>query len=309
MTADVSTATPKFGATSRWLARFDDLLEQPVGTRSIAVVRIGAGMVAAALLWSIARAAWRGDTYHDRFHDPFLDALPHPGPATFTAIVTIGLVAALATALGLASRISSATTTLTVGIYLAASTTHLHNNRAYLFAVLLGVSLAPSGRSLSLDRVLRRRFGNASPPETMPGWPLWLLRFECALVYGASGFSKLVDPDWFGGTVTWGRVVVNETMVRSSALPEFVQDLVLDRSFHTVAAKLVVATELAIATGLWWRRTRPWAVALAVGFHVAIELSAEVQSFSYLAVVVLVVWADPDLRSPFVRSRLRRVSA
>ncbi len=143
----------------------------------------------------------------------------------------------------------------------------------------------------------------------MAGWPLWLLRFECSLVYAASGFSKLIDPDWFGGTVTWGRVVTQEAMLRSSVLPEFVQDLLVERSFHTVAAKVIVLTELFIAAGFWWRPMRRWAVAVAVAFHVAIELSAEVQTFSYLAVGVLFVWADPDLRLPGPTRRFRRVAA
>ena len=142
-------------------------------------------------------------------------------------------------------------------------------------------------------------------PETMAGWPLWLLRFECSLVYGASGFSKLIDPDWFGGTVTWGRVVTQEAMVRASVMPEFVQDLVLDRSVHSVAAKVIVLTELFIAGGLWWRRTRPWAVVAAIGFHLTIEASASVQSFSYLGIAVLFVWADPDLARSRSASRGR----
>ena len=85
--------------------------------------------------------------------------------------------------------------------------------------------------------------------------------------------------------------------MRSSVLPDVVVDLLLDRSFHSFAAKFVVLTELFIAGGLWWRRTRPWAVAAAVAFHVMIELSAEVQVFSYLGLAVLVVWAPPSLRS------------
>ena len=51
------------------------------------------------------------------------------------------------------------------------------------------------------------------------------------------------------------------------------------------------------------------ALAVAVAFHVAIELSAEVQTFSYLAIGVLVVWADPDLRVTPVRTRFRNVTA
>lgn len=279
--------------------RLDELLARPVGTRSIAVVRIVAGLVAFVQLRPIAVAGLRGDTFHDRFHEPFLDPVfeivPMLGPAPYTALIVAGAIAALALAAGAATKVASIITTTAVGYHLVVSTTHLHNNRAYLFAVLVGLSLAPTGRSWSVDRRWRRRRGLAPLPEHMPGWPLWLLRVQCSVVYAASGFSKLVDPDWFGGTVTWGRVVVQESMVRASALPEVVQDLLLDRSFHTVAAKLVVITELFIAVGLWWRGTRPWAIATAVVFHVSIELSASVQTFSYLAIGVLFVWADPTL--------------
>lgn len=289
--------------------RFDALLARPVGTRSIAVVRVAVGLVAFVHLRPIATAALRGDTFHDRFHEPFLDpvfdVVPMLGPKPFTALMLAGAVAALATAVGALTKAATILTTTAVGYHLLVSTTHLHNNRAYLFAVLVGLSLAPAGRSLSVDRRWRRRRGLEPSPEVMPGWPLWLLRFECALVYGASGFSKLVDPDWFGGTVTWGRVVTEEAALRASILPEVVQDLLLDRSFHTVAAKAVVLTELFIAGGLWWRRTRPWAVATAVVFHVMIELSASVQTFSYLAIGVLLVWADPDL--PGVRHQVDRL--
>jgi uncharacterized membrane protein YphA (DoxX/SURF4 family) len=143
----------------------------------------------------------------------------------------------------------------------------------------------------------------------MAGWPLWLLRFQCSLVYAASGVSKLVDPDWFGGTVTWGRVVKQEALLRASILPDWAQDLLLERSFHTVAAKAIVLTELFIAAGLWWRPTRWLAVATAVVFHISIELSADVETFSYLAIAVLIIWADPDLRIATRRSKIPMVSA
>ena len=131
--------------------------------------------------------------------------------------------------------------------------------------------------------------------ECGPAWTLWLLRFACATVYFASGFSKLIDPEWFGGTVTWGRVVLGEDDLRASVLPDPIVDVIVDRTFHSFAARAIVLTELFIATGLWWRRTRPWAVAVAIVFHVMIEISSNVQLFSWLAIAVLVVWIDPDL--------------
>ena len=74
-----------------------------------------------------------------------------------------------------------------------------------------------------------------------------------------------------------------------------------DRGFHTGAAKFIVLTELFIAVGLWWRRTRYAAVWVAVVFHVAIEGSASVQVFSLLGIAVLVIWAVPSTRDRVLR--------
>ena len=79
-------------------------------------------------------------------------------------------------------------------------------------------------------------------------------------------------------------------------LPPWSVDVLTNRSFNTVSAKLVIATELFIAAGLWSRRTRYAAVWVAVCFHVAIQLSASVEVFSYLAIAALVIWAVPSTR-------------
>jgi hypothetical protein len=80
----------------------------------------------------------------------------------------------------------------------------------------------------------------------------------------------------------------------ASILPDWTVELLVERSFHTGAAKVIVLTELFIAIGLWWRPTRYVAIAVAIGFHIVIELTARVEVFSYLAVAVLVIWAVPD---------------
>jgi membrane protein implicated in regulation of membrane protease activity len=159
--------------------------------------------------------------------------------------------------------------------------------------------VAPCGRELSVDAWIRRRRGRPALDRSAPAWPLWLLRFECAAIYGASGLSKLLDSDWFGGTVTWQRVV--RARDELGALPDWVVSLLTDRTFHTGAAKFIVLTELFIAAGLWWRRTRYAAVWVAVVFHVSIEASASVQVFSFLAVAVLVIWAVPSTRDRVLR--------
>jgi membrane protein implicated in regulation of membrane protease activity len=210
--------------------------------------------------------------------------------------------------------VATTTTFAIVAYNLFLSTTHFHNNRAYLVIVLGLLALSPCGRELSLDAWIRRRRGRPALDRSAPAWALWLLRFECAAVYGASGLSKLVDPDWFGGTVTWQRVVRARDRLEEWPLPDWAISLLTDRSFHTGAAKIIVLTELCIALGLWWRGTRYAAVWVAVAFHVAIELSASVQVFSFLAISVLVIWAVPSTRDRVLRidptaARQRRLGA
>ncbi len=280
-------------------ARLDELLGRPVSMRALALLRIFAGPVVLLHLRPFLSDSLDGRIYSDAFYEPYATWYPELPGAVYIGLLWLAAVAAVAMSLGLLTRLATATTFLIVAYNLFLSTTHFHNNRAYLLIVLGVLAVAPSGRELSLDAWLRRRRGLPALDPRAPGWPLWLLRFECAVVYGASGFSKLVDPDWFGGTVTWQRVVRAQDQLE--AWPDWVVSLLTDRSFHTGAAKLIVLTELFIALALWWRGTRYAAVWVAVIFHVSIEGSASVQVFSFLAIAVLLVWAVPSTRDRVLR--------
>ncbi|HZB41227.1 MAG TPA: HTTM domain-containing protein [Ilumatobacter sp.] len=278
------------------LAAFDILLGRPVSMRAMALLRLLVGPVVLLHLRPILDAARRGRIYRDSFHEPYAAWYPDLPRELYVAMLWIAVVAALAMTIGLLTRVATATAFLIVTYNVFLSTTHMHSNRAYLMLVLAALAVVPCGRELSLDAWIRRVRGRPPLPTSSPGWPLWLLRFEAATVYAASGLSKLFDRDWFSGTVTWHRVVLVRDRVEASVLPSWAVDVLTDRSFHTVAAKLIIATELCIAAGLWSRRTRYAAVWLAICFHLAIELSAEVQVFSLLAIAALVIWAVPSSR-------------
>jgi uncharacterized membrane protein YbhN (UPF0104 family) len=260
-----------------------------------------AGPVVLVHLRPFLADGWAGRTYRDAFYEPYGTWYPELPDAAYVGLLTLGAIAAVAMSLGLLTRLATATTFGVVAYNLFLSTTHFHNNRAYLVIVLGLLAVAPCGRELSLDAWIRRCRGRPPLDLSAPAWPLWLLRFECAAIYAASGFSKLVDPDWFGGTVTWQRVVRAREQLEGWPLPDWAVSALTDRAFHTGAAKLIVVTELFIAAGLWWRRTRYAAVGVAVVFHVAIDLSAAVQVFSYLAIAVLVIWAVPSTRDRVLR--------
>jgi hypothetical protein len=283
----------------RLIERLDDLLGRPVSMRALALLRVLTGPVVLLHLRPFLSDSLDGRTYRDTFYEPYAAWYPELPEAMYVGLLWLAAATAVSMSLGFLTRLATATTFAIVAYNVFLSTTHFHNNRAYLLIVLGVLAVAPCGRELSVDAWARRRRGRPALDLRAPGWPLWLLRFECAAVYGASGLSKLVDPDWFGGTVTWQRVV--RARDELGALPDWAVSVLTDRAFHTGAAKFIVLTELFIALGLWWRGTRYVAIWVAVVFHLSIEASASVQVFSFLAIAVLVIWAVPSTRDRVVR--------
>jgi len=270
------------------IAAIDELLGRQVSMRALTLLRVLAGPIVLLHLLPFLGDSLDGRTYADAFYEPYADWYPELPESVYIGLLWVAAVAAVAMSLGLLVRLATATTFAIVTYNLFLSTTHFHNNRAYLVIVLGLLALAPTDR------------------DQGPAWPLWLLRFECSAVYAASAISKLVDPDWFGGTVTWQRVVRARDDLEAWPLPDWAVSLLTNRDFHTGAAKVIVLTEVFIAAGLWLRPTRYLAVWIAVGFHVMIELSASVQVFSVLAISVLVVWAVPTTRDRVIRVDSRR---
>ena len=233
--------------------------------RSLALLRVLAGPAVLLHLQPFLSDAFDGRIYSDAFYEPYASWYPEAPRGLYVALLVLAAIAAVAMSIGLLTRLATATTFAIVTYNLFLSTTHFHNNRAYLVIVLAVLAVAPCGRELSLDAWIRRRRGRPALDLTAPAWPLWLLRFECAAIYAASGTSKLLDPDWFGGTVPWQRVV--QARDELHALPHWAVSVLTDRDVYTVAAKVIVLTELFIAAGLWSRRTRYAAVWIAVVFH------------------------------------------
>lgn len=265
------------------MRRLDELLGRTVSLRALHVLRVLVGPIVVLHLWPFLDDARQGRIYRDTFTEPYAAWYPHLPRDLYVALLWLGAVAAVVMSLGVLTRAATVTTFVVVTYNLFLSTTHYHHNRAYLVVVLAALAATPTA-------------------EEGPAWPLWLLRMEAAVVYGASGVSKLLDADWWGGTVTWDRVVrVEHRLVTETPLPGWAIDLLTNRDVHTAVAKVIVLTEIFLAAGFWFRRTRSAAVWLAVVFHALIEISASVQVFSYLSVAALVIWAVPATRDRVVR--------
>ena len=267
------------------LARLDAAVE----ARPLVPLRIAVGPLVLLHLTPFLERAADGIIYRDRFWLPYADWYPLLPRGLYVALLWSAVVAGLLVSVGIVTRIASWWCAAAVGYNLFLSQTHYHHNRAFLLILLVGVAVLPVGSRLSLDRVLH------VPSVLSIGrgrrLALEVLRLEVALVYIASGFSKLIDPDWWGGTVTRLRVVAG--VDRLGWLPDSVVNLLLDPDFHAWAAKAIVLTELFIGVGLLWRRTRYAAVWVAIPFHLSIEATAAVQVFTWAALAALVIWVTP----------------
>ena len=183
--------------------------------RALALLRVLAGPAVLLHLQPFLSDALDGRIYRDAFYEPYAAWYPELPDALYVGAARGSRRWRPWPCRSASSPALATATTFAIVTYnLFLSTTHFHNNRAYLVIVLGLLAVAPCGRELSLDAWLAAAGGCRRSTLTAPAWPLWLLRFECAAVYGASGLSKLVDPDWFGGTVTWQRVVRARTSWR-----------------------------------------------------------------------------------------------
>jgi hypothetical protein len=274
----------------------DRALEQVGSVRAVAVLRIAIGPITLLHLRPFLRDARAGVSYTDHFWEPFISWLPELSDGLWFGLLWLGAAAAVLMTVGLCTRVASAVTFAVVAFNLLLSQTHFHHNTVFLAIVLFGVALLPSGRELSIDAWLRRRLRRPALPTVVPLWPLWLLRGQLSLVYLASGGSKLIDPDWFGGLVLWDRMVRNQHVLDPTPLPAWSIDVLTSRWLFFILGPVIVGTELFIGLGLWFARTRLAAIWMAILFHVAIEISAHVQVFSYAAIAALAVWVTPTAR-------------
>lgn len=292
--------------SSRMRSWWDALFDEVGSLRAVALVRLLFGPIVVFHLWGFLVAALDGRTYQSRFHEPFWAWLPHPPPSLYTAMIAVGVVAGVAMTVGLASRLATTTAFAVVAYNLLLDQNAFQHNRAFLVMNLGMLALQPTGLALSLD-ARRHRIRTGYPPSDLGLlWPLRLQRLLLSSVYLASAGSKLLDPDWRSGLVLWDRVARFSFRIEALPFGDGLADLLTDRWVYWWFAPVVLGTELFIGLGLWSERTRLAAIWVAVAFHLSIEVSADVHTFSYAALAALAVWAVPSTRDRTVVHAGRR---
>lgn len=156
-------------------------------------------------------------------------------------------------------------------------------NHGYLFCWLAVIMIfLPAGRQLSWDvwrkPEKRRNF--------IPFLYLFVLRFLIGIVYFFGGIAK-INGDWLRG------VPLIDWMAYKSSLPVIGPILGLSWTPYFMAY-VGLLLDLTVVVFLLNRRTRPWAFALVICFHLLNMLIFNIGIFPYLSVSLTALYFPPD---------------
>jgi hypothetical protein len=261
------------------LARVLSRLNEPCDGAGLGAFRI---LLAALLCFSIARFwayGWIDDLYvRPPFHFTYYGfgwVRPWPGHGMYVFFALMG-AAALCLCVGFYSRLSAAVFFLTFTyVELIEKASYLNH---YYFVSLATLLLAgmPSGACFSVDAWLRRR--TRRPPQVVHVWCYTILRVQLGLLYFFAGLAKL-NPDWLLQAQPLG------TWLGLHADAPLMGRWLASRPAAFVASYMGAAFDLTIPAWLSWSRTRPYAYAVVVLFHVSVWLLFPIGVFSWVMIV------------------------
>ncbi|HKO47088.1 MAG TPA: HTTM domain-containing protein [Polyangiaceae bacterium] len=250
----------------------------------------------------------RGGYFAGYFHLPMIPEQWLPSQTGYQLLLGLHALAALCAFVGFYPR-EALLTASSLGLYfLACDRLQYHNNRYAL--LLLGFLLAftPCDRSFSLIR--GRAHTLPREQRSAPTFARRLFQIQVSLIYLGSTCGKLLDADWRSGQVLFMRYAHAPEFCLQHGLPvpSWAMAILTSAWFASVAARAAITSELFIALGIWWAPTRRLALWLGVVFHIGIELTANVELFSWLMVASYLAFVVPEVRErrfEFVRGHAR----
>lgn len=216
------------------------------------------------------------------FHWPLLPDALVPSRDAYALLVAVQLTLALLVVAGRWRAREALLASALLGTYvLLCDRLQFHHNRWALFCQAFLLSFAPCDRSFRLGPRL---------PCVGPLWAARLVGVQLSIIYLASGGSKLLDADWRGGLVLLERFQLYASQAIAAGVPAVVMNALSQPAVASIVAKSAIATELFLAFGIWPSRTRLFALCLGTGFHLVIEATSRVESFTWLVLASYLVF-------------------
>ncbi|NVJ21924.1 HTTM domain-containing protein [Myxococcus sp. AM011] len=276
---DVTSAHPRMARVWAWLLAPRDIA-------AMAVFRVALGLLITVSSVRFLAYGWVGVLFAQprvRFTYwgfGWVPVLPSEWmPALFVALGVLGTLLMV----GLFYRV---TVVLLFGVFAYVQLLDVTNylNHYYLVSLLLALmSFVPAHRAFSVDAWRRPELRQ----DWLPAWCTVLLRFQVSIVYVYAGLAK-VTTDWLVHAQP-----LNIWLSARTGLP-WVGPLLDERWVAYAAAWGGMLFDSTIVLFLMWRRTRPFAYVVVVGFHAATSALFPIGMFPFIMVTGALVFFDPS---------------
>ena len=262
-----------------------DWLQSPVDIAILAYFRIAFGAIMLWEMWRYSSYGWISRYWIEpSFHFTYFGfdwVQPWPGIGMYIHFGVMALLA-LFILLGLWYRLSAMLFFLGFSyIFLLEQAQYL--NHFYLVCLIAFIMIfLPANRAWSLD-AWRQPNGRSG---WMPNWSLWLLRFQIAVPYFFGGLAKL-NGDWL-------RAQPIESWLAARTDFPLIGQFFREKWMVYGFAYGGLLLDLLVVPFLLWRKTRPFAFAAAVLFHLMNARLFSIGIFPWFMIAATAVFFAPD---------------
>jgi Vitamin K-dependent gamma-carboxylase len=258
--------------------------------RQVSVAPLAGFRVAFGLLVCFATVrfwanGWIEELYlKPRFFFPYYGfewVKPVPAPWLYGVFGLLAL-SALGVALGAFYRVAAVGLLLTFGYIELLDKTNYLNHYYYVTMAAALLALLPAHRAWSVDAWRKGWRGTA-----IPAWMLWAVKLQVASVYFFGGIAKLKS-DWL-----FEAQPLKIWLAANATLP-VVGPLLDDAWVAYAVAWFACLFDLTVPFFLWRDRTRPWAYAVVIAFHLLTAKLFYIGIFPWAMMVSTWIFFHPE---------------
>ncbi|KHD87068.1 MAG: hypothetical protein OM95_16555 [Bdellovibrio sp. ArHS] len=280
------------------LSKFYDFVFAPQPVHTVALLRIGLGLLLLFNWWMIVTdldvlygpqgmiSLQTAQQYGNPFRFSLFDYIPHTDKNTFTLAI-INLLAVLGVLSGTFTRFSIAVAFVTLVSFHHRNGFILNSADSVLRIFLFFLFFTPSGDLWSVDRFRKKLKGTAPaiPVDKSP-WALRLIQLQFCTIYVATVLFKIKGEKWIDGTAIY-------TATRIDEFVRFPLPLLNDLTMIKLLTWSTLIVEFALGTLVWFKETRYWVLLAGVALHLGIEYTMSIPVFEWAMIVSMSAMIDP----------------
>ena len=266
--------------------RLAEALFEPVDAASVAAFRIGFGLLMVVAVARFFAHGWIDEYFlTPRYFFPYFGfewVRPWPGAGMHIHFAAMGLLALLIAA-GAFYRVTVALFAVLFAYAHLIDKTNYLNHYYLLICLSFLMAFLPLHRVASVDGWRMR----PPPSPRVPAWVLWAIRAQVGIVYVFGGIAKLKH-DWL--------VEAQPMRIWLAANTDFplLGPLFDERWVAPAFSYAGAAFDLSIVPLLLWRRSRPFAYAAGVLFHLITARLFQLGMFPWIMIASSLIFFPPD---------------